>query len=213
MPSPDSTISPAQQRIIRAIAQFTRKEQPAFVPQLVQELGLAFASSLNPTLKILQRDGLIEVAGGGAKGRSRVVRLTPQGRQAAGLGGLPLIGRIAAGRLTEALAEPEQMLEDRELLPYQPGDFLLRVHGDSMTGDGILDGDKVLLRPEVDCREGEIAAVLVGSDHEATLKRVFREGSKIRLKPGNPLFPEVTVDAAEVKIAGVFRGLIRDQRR
>ncbi len=206
-------MSPAQHRIVLVLAQFARKDRPAFVPDLLGELGLASGSSLTPTLKIMERKGLVEIAGGGAKGRSRVVQLTSRGRHAAGLGGLPLVGRIAAGHLSEALAEPEQLLEAGDLLPHQLGDFLLRVQGDSMIGDGILDGDKVLLRPEVDWRDGEIAAVLVGSDHEATLKRIFREGNKIRLQPSNPLFPMVTVDASEVKIAGVFRGLIRDQRR
>ncbi len=208
----DFKISAAQQRIIQAIAKFARQEQPAFVPELVLELGLAYASSLNPTLKIMERNGLVEVAGGGAKGRSRVVRLTIRGRHAAGMGGLPLLGRIAAGYLTEALAEPKEMIDYKDLLPSQDGDFLLQVYGDSMIGDGILDGDKVLLRPGVAWRDGEIAAVQVGADGEATLKRIYREGSNIRLKPSSSLFPEITVDASEIIIAGIFRGLVRGQR-
>ncbi|MEO7933112.1 MAG: transcriptional repressor LexA [Chthoniobacterales bacterium] len=206
----DVRISAAQQRIITAIAKFARNDQPAFVPELVQELGLANASSVNSTLKTMQRNGLVEVAGGGAKGRSRVVRLTTLGRNAAGIGGLPLLGRIAAGYLTEALAEPEEMIDYKDLLPSRDGDFLLRVTGDSMTGDGILDGDKVLLRPGVDWRDGEIAAVQVGYEREATLKRIYREGAKIRLKPSNDRFPEIIVNASDVIVAGVFRGLVRD---
>ena len=195
------------------VARFEREERPAFVPDVVKALGLAAESSVTATLRLMERDGILEVKGGGSKGRSRVLRLTAKGRFAIGQGGLPLVGTIAAGLLSEALAEPEQVLEDRELLPHRPGDFLLRVRGDSMIGDGILNGDKVLLRPEVDAQDGEIAAVLVGSDHEATLKRIFRKGPKLRLKASNPQYADIVVDGAEVKIAGVYRGLIRDAVR
>lgn len=195
------------------VARFEREERPAFVPDVVKALGLAAESSVTATLRLMERDGILEVKGGGVKGRSRVLRLTAKGRFAIGHGGLPLVGTIAAGLLSEALSEPDQVIEDCELLPHRQGDFLLRVRGDSMIGDGILDGDKVLLRPEVDAWDGEIAAVLVGSDHEATLKRIFREGPKLRLKASNPQYADIVVDGAEVQIAGVFRGLIRDAVR
>jgi repressor LexA len=125
-----------------------------------------------------------------------------------------VLGTIRAGGLEEAIAEPETVLE--EFLPHRAGDFILRVKGDSMIGDGILEGDHVLLRPGVECARGEIAAVIVGSEEgefagecEATLKRVYLEGKRVRLKAGNPAYPDRVVPAAEVKIAGVFRGLIR----
>ena len=107
------------------------------------------------------------------------------------------------------MAEPETVFEDRDLLPYRPGDFLLRVRGESMTGDGILSGDYVLLRPNVRVEQGEIAAVMVGSEYEATLKRVQVEGATVRLRAANPAYADIIVPADEVKIAGVFRGLIR----
>lgn len=182
------------------------------MPDLVRVLGLAGESSLGPTLLLMARNGYLTVKGGGAQGRSRVVRLTPKGRLALSLGGLPLLGSIPAGRLSEALAEPESVVDERELLAFREGDFLLRVRGDSMTGDGILDGDKVLLRPGVEARDGEIAAVLVGETHEATLKRIFRQGERVVLRASHPDFPDVTVPGAEVQVAGVFRGLIRDGR-
>ena len=211
--SPLTGLSATHQRIARAVARFEKKHEPAFVPDLVQALGLAAESSLAPTLRIMVRNGFLALHGGGAQGRSRLVRLTPKGRLALALGGIPLLGSIPAGPLTEALAEPETILDERELLPYREGDFLLRVKGDSMIGDGILDGDKVLLRPQVEARDGEIAAVLVGDAHEATLKRIFRKGAKVILRASNPKYPDLAVPAATVKVAGVFRGLIRDGRK
>ena len=122
---------------------------------------------------------------------------------------LPLLGRIPAGPLAEAIQQAEEYFTPSELLPHRPNDFLLRVCGDSMIGDGILDGDLVLLRPGVPVPHGAIAAVCVGHDHEATLKRVFFEGDAIRLRAANPAYPDITVPAATVTFAGVFRGLVR----
>jgi repressor LexA len=204
-------LTDAQRRIVRVVERMERAGEPAFVPDLVQSLGLAAESSITPTLRLLERHGVVSVHGGGSRGRSRVVRLTARARYGMGLGGLPLLGTIPAGPLSEALANPETLIDDHELLSYREGDFLLLVHGDSMTGDGILNGDKVLLRPTTDIRPGEIAAVLVGDAHEATLKHVFFEakGKKIILRASNPAYPDLTVPAADVKIAGVFRGLVR----
>ena len=204
-------LTDAQRRIVRVVERMERAGEPAFVPDLVQSLGLAAESSITPTLRLLERNGVVSVHGGGSRGRSRVVRLTARARYGMGLGGLPLLGSIPAGPLSEALADPETLIDDHDLLSYREGDFLLRVHGDSMTGDGILNGDKVLLRPTTEIRAGEIAAVLVGDAHEATLKHVFFEagGKTIILRASNPAYPDLTVPAADVKIAGAFRGLVR----
>jgi len=208
-------LSNAHTRIAGAIASIERDGFPALVSDLVRELALAGSSSLVPTLRIMQRNGFVTIGGGGTNGRDQLVKLTPKGRYAVAEGGLPVLGTIRAGPMEEAVAQPDTVLEDSELLPHQPGDFLLRVKGDSMLGDGILPGDHVLLRPNVDAKRGEIAAVLLaeddeaGGDCEATLKRVYPEGEKVRLKASNPDYADIVVPAARVKIAGVFRGLVR----
>jgi repressor LexA len=88
---------------------------------------------------------------------------------------------------------------------------LLVVDGDSMIGDGIMPGDKVLLRPDVQVKEREIAAVQVGDDYRATLKHVhFGPGrNKLTLAASNPKYSPIIVAAAEVRVAGVYRGLVR----
>jgi repressor LexA len=108
------------------------------VPELVSRLGYAAESSLTATLKIMEREGWLDIRGGGAKGRSRMVTLTSKGRFALGAGGLPVLGSIPAGPLAEAISETDDVRDPGELLPWREGDFLLRVRGDSMTGDGIL---------------------------------------------------------------------------
>jgi len=206
-------LSPAQQRIAKVLARFEREERPVFVPDLVEELGMAAESSITPTLQIMQRNGFIDVFGGGRQRSYRLVRLTTKGRFAMGVGGLPLLGSIPAGRLKEAIAQPAEIVETDQLLTSRPGDFLLRAEGDSMIGDGIHDGDLVLLRPGVEVQQREIAAVHVGDAHEATLKRVFFEKNRVRLKASNPKYPDIIVPAAQWRgVAGVFRGLVRNVR-
>jgi repressor LexA len=242
-------LSSTQERIAKAIASIERTGFAASVSALVKELGLAGSSSLVPTLRIMQRNEFVSIQGGGGFGRDQLIKLTAKGRFAINEGGLPVLGEIRAGPLEEAVAEPDTVFEERDFLPYRPGDFLLKVKGDSMIGDGILPGDHVLLRPNVQVAQGEIAAVLVGDAFEATLKRFYLEtappnkldkpqisreanlseedfsdvvsddfesgassdngGAMVRLKAGNPKYADILVPAAEVKIAGVFRGLIR----
>lgn len=203
-------LTDAQQRIVSALARFEREDRPAFVPELVEALGLAAESSLTPTLKILERKEVIEVLGGGKQRAYRLVRLTAKGRRLVGLGGLPLLGAIPAGRLKEALAQPAEYLALDHLLPTRTGDFLLRADGDSMIGDGIHDGDLVLIRPGVEVRSGEIAAAYVGEDYRCTLKHVHFERSRVRLKASNPAYDDILVPESEWRgVAGVYRGLVR----
>ncbi len=193
----------------RTLADFARQERPGLVADLLKALRLAAESSLTPTLQKMARNGFVEIRGGGAQGRSRVVQLTTKGRQALGLGGLPLLGSIPAGPLSEAIAQAAEFIEPGALLPHRPGDFLLRVRGDSMQGDGILHGDLVLLRPGVDVPNKAIAAVGVGEEREATLKRVLYEGDRVRLRAANPAYPDFTVPAEQVSFAGLLKGVLR----
>ena len=206
-------LSPAHAKIARAIASIERDGFPALLGELVRKLNLAGSSSLAPTLRIMQRNGFVSIGGGGCHGRDQLVKLTPKGRFAVAEGGLAVHGSIRAGPPEEAVAEPEAVFESNDILPYRPRDFLLRVRGDSMTGDGILPGDLVLLRPDVRTEQGEIAAVMVGDDYEATLKRVHVEGTMVRLKASNASYADILAPATEVKIAGVFRGLVRHADR
>jgi len=195
-------------RIARTVADFERQEQPVFFSDLLKSLGLAAESSLTPTLQKMARNGFVEIIGGGA-GRSRLVRLTVKGRHVLGVGGLPLLGSIPAGPLAEAVAQAAEIIEPGNLLAHRAGDFLLRVHGESMIGDGILDGDLVLLRPDVEVPHRAISAVCVGDDREGTLKRVFYEGERVRLKASNPAYKDMTVRAEQVHFAGLLKGVLR----
>lgn len=203
-------LTPTQRRIALAIARLHTSGRPAFVPDLIAALGLAGESSLSPTLRIMERNGFIEIHGGGSGRVHRVVRLTAKGELAIGAGGLPVLGSIPAGPLIEAISQAEEVVETGSLLRHRVGDFLLRVRGESMIGDGIHDGDLVLLRPEVNVEPGEIAAVHAGDHYESTLKHVHFERGRVRLRASNPAFADIIVPASEWRgVAGVYRGLVR----
>jgi repressor LexA len=159
----------------------------------------------------MERNGFVHIDGGGKRGLRRTVCLTTQGKHTLGIGGLRVFGSIPAGPLMEVLEQCDTVVDSAELLPHRPGDFLLIVRGDSMVGDGILPNDKVLLRPHVPVRDREIAAVHIGDECMATLKHVcFGHGQgKITLRASNPKYKDIMVPSEDVKIAGVFRGLIR----
>lgn len=212
MARPRSTgLTSVHTRILRAIGRTLASGFPPSVAELADSLKLAGVTSLMPTLRIMERNGFVTISGGGERGRRRAVNLNARGKAALSIGGLPVLGRVPAGPLTEPLNQCEVVLDEHELLPHRPGDFLLVVDGDSMIGDGIMPGDKVLLRPHVQVREREIAAVQVGDDYRATLKHVhFGPGrTKVTLAASNPKYSPMVVASADLRVAGVYRGLVR----
>ena len=131
--------------------------------------------------------------------------------------------REPKARLAEVIARDDaENVSVDGLLDARPGDFLLRIKGDSMTGDGILNEDLVLIRPSDPVRQGEIAAVIAtgaGSDWDATLKHLHwldrgrpvppDRATEVRLRASNPAYPDILLPPEGVRVAGVFRGLIR----
>nr|AGS52730.1 SOS-response repressor and protease LexA [uncultured bacterium contig00069] len=124
---------------------------------------------------------------------------------------MPLIGRIAAG--TPILAEEnieDTFVIDQSLLPRSSQIFALRVEGDSMTGDGILNGDIAIIRMQKNAEKGEIIAAII--DGSATLKRYHPLQNKIELRASNPRYLPITIHEGEDEdfyIAGILAGVIR----
>lgn len=120
---------------------------------------------------------------------------------------LAVKGLIAAGFPIEAVedaAAEEMPLAD--VFGCKPNSFMLRVKGDSMVDDHIMDGDLIVVEGRDSANDGEIVVAL-DDNGQATLKRFYRENGKIRLQPSNPTMAPIIVD--HCKIQGVFKGLIR----
>jgi repressor LexA len=121
--------------------------------------------------------------------------------------GVPLLGSVAAGRPIEPFPQEESIEVPASLLG-KGEHFVLRVRGESMIDDGILDGDFVVVARREKAESGQTVIALVRG--EATLKRYYMEGHRIRLQPANAAMKPLTFDARDVTIQGVVTGLIRD---
>jgi repressor LexA len=124
---------------------------------------------------------------------------------------VPILGRVAAGALSEALEHPEDTVRiDRVLLGGAREVFGLRVRGDSMIKAGINDGDYVFVKKQIEARKGDIVIALVGE--EATCKYYYPESDRIRLVPANDTMSDIIVnkhDWRSTNVLGVVVGLYR----
>ncbi len=120
---------------------------------------------------------------------------------------LPLLGTVAAGAPIEAIRVPDTVSVPADLVGTKDC-YALRVQGDSMCDDHILDGDLVVVEARKVPREGETVVALIRRD-EVTLKRFHRDGGKIRLVPANPALKPMEFPAEDVEIQGVMVGLLR----
>lgn len=192
-------LSPMQRKVFERLLEH-RKRTGALpdLQALAKSLNIHYVS-LRQHLRALADKGYLHFE---SRGRGQSPRL----ELPAAFTGIPVLGEIPAGPLSEALAEPEGYLK----LEHALADFVLRVRGDSMA-DLIQDGDLVLLAKGAPWRHGEICAVRVGGD-EVTLKYVEYAGeSTLTLRAHNPAYAPLTVAAEEVAIEGCYRGLLRGE--
>ena len=120
---------------------------------------------------------------------------------------LPLLGNIAAGSPIEAVENREE-IDLESMFAARNGVYVLRVRGESMIDDHLCDGDYVVIERRETARNGEQVVALLDTG-EATLKRYFREGSKVRLQPANKTMEPRIVDIDRVRIQGVVIGVLR----
>ena len=171
--------------------------------EIAEEFGFASRNAAQKHIQALVADGLIELA----PGQKRGIRLVG-GRGPGQLVSLPVLGRVAAGSPIGAdIGLDQQVWLDRTLFSLKP-DYLLKVQGDSMIDDGILDGDLVGVHRTSEARNGQVVVARV--DGEITIKR-FEHGRKnIRLLPRNPAHAAIVVEPhQDYAIEGVSCGQVR----
>jgi repressor LexA len=184
---------------------------PPTVREIGEAVGLASPSTVHAHLANLERAGLIKRD----PTKPRALELTDRTRSqpAEDVHRLPLVGEIAAGSPLLADENIQEHLAVPDTLARGDGEeFLLRVKGDSMVNAGILDGDIVVVHRQDDARNGEIVVALAGQDEgadEATVKRFFREGGRVRLQPENDSLDPIYAEYVQVlgAVTGVFRKL------
>jgi repressor LexA len=169
----------------------------------VREIGQAFdirsPNGVMCHLKALEKKRLIKREGFSA----RAIQLLDHRPLA---GSLPLLGLVAAGSPTEAVAN-EERLQVNELFAG-PNHFVLQVRGESMIDDHIKDGDYVVIRKKETAENGERVVAMI--DGEVTLKRFYKDKNHIRLEPANKSMEPIVVSGNEdAKILGILVGVMR----
>lgn len=193
-------LTPRQAEILEAIRSHIAKHgRPPSRPELARTLGLASTNAVFKHLATLERKGAIALDPGFARG----IRVKEEG-------GLPLVGRVAAGAPILAI---ENLLGRYPVDPdlFRPrADYLLQVKGLSMRDEGILDGDWLVVHRTRAARSGQLVVARLGD--EVTVKRLKLRGRKAELVPANPDFRtlHVDLDRQPLEIEGVAVGVIRN---
>ena len=183
------------EKIVEFVRQFTLENGfPPSIREIGAAVGLRSTASVSYHLQQLQDKGLLQSPVG--KGRKRTVVTSQRG------GYIPIVGVVTAGL-------PILAVENQEGTMVWDGDpdcFALRVRGDSMIGAGILDGDKVVIRPQQTAQDGQIVVARIGD--EATVKRLRRQNGEIWLMPENDNYEPI--DGSEAEIIGLVRAVVRE---
>ncbi len=194
-----------QRAVVNAVRELIKENNYSpSVRQLGDRLGLAPAT-VQQHLDALERKGTIARTGG-AFG---IEILEPDYENEVAYAGTfraPLIGAIAAGAPILAFEDHEETVALPETMRGQGEHFVLRVQGDSMIEDHILDGDLVVIQRQQTADDGETVVALL-EDGTATLKRIYRDAAGIRLQPANSEMDPIHVD--NVDIQGKVTGIIR----
>ena len=163
------------------------------VREIGAAVGLRSTASVSYHLQALQEKGLLQAPQ--AKGRKRALVTGARPGQ------IPVVGVVTAGL-------PILAVENQEgTMPWhESGCFALRVRGDSMINAGILDGDKVVVRPQSTADNGQIVVARI--EDEATVKRLLRKNGEIWLMPENERY--APIDGTHAEIIGIVKGVVRE---
>lgn len=197
---------------------------PPTIREIGEHFGIRSTNGVNDHLKALERKGYLlrgelksralSVIDGG-RSPARLLRMSRRELSAVGEGEVvqvPVVGKVAAG---EPILARENITDHVRIDSVLLGDggrkvFALRVSGDSMIGDGILDGDYIFVRKQLQADPGEIVVAMI--EDEATVKRFYPEGDRVRFQPSNPRLKPIYVsrdDFRETQIIGVVVGVYR----
>lgn len=196
-------LTPRQQQILKLIQRrLDESGMPPTRAEIAEELGFKSANAAEEHLRALQRKGVLDIIPGASRG----IQLKDSLREQMGL---PLIGRVAAGRpmLAEEHIEGRYQIDPKIFQPK--AHYLLKVRGMSMKDIGILDGDLVAVHRTPEVRNRQI--VVARLDNEVTVKRYKHDGKIVWLLPENDEFEPIRVDLKEQSliIEGVVVGVLR----
>jgi repressor LexA len=202
-----------QQKILSFITNYVEQNN---VPPTIREIqfgtGISSTSMVSYHLKALERAQLLNRYERRSRG---LVINEPTRVHVQDIAAVPIVGIIGASAPVptpdaDVLAAAENSVQiARSMVGNTEGLYALEVKGNSMIDALINDGDIVIMRRDQEVRNGDLAAVFLTDRNESTLKRVFREGKRLKLKPENPTMKPFYVDARAAQIQGRVVCVIR----
>ena len=196
-----------QREALEAIIRY--RAERGYIPSirdLRRMLGINSLRGVTIHLDALEKKGWIE-----RESTSRSIRILAPDVAGTQWRSVPLLGTIAAGAPLLAVQNIEGYVPiPAEMAPPGKELFALKVSGDSMIGDHILEGDTVIVESRQTAENGQIIAALIGE--EATVKRLEMRPGVLRLLPSNPAYDPIEAKGEDVRILGKVVGLIRSYR-
>ena len=194
-----------QSEILRYLQEHIRDKgyAPSF-EEIAEQFSFQSLATVHEHLTNLERKGYIHRT----HNESRAIEVLPPKGQA-GATDIPLLGTVAAGNPIESVTSGETLAVPDQLLPRRGPNYALKVRGESMIDEHIVDGDFVVVHGKQAADNGEMVIALVNGS-EATVKRYYREpGGWVRLQPANPTMQPLRFQERDVLIQGVVVGVIR----
>lgn len=195
-----------QKQILGFIKQYIQSNGSApTLKQIAEAIGVSSLATVHEHLQALEAKGLITRKSGKIRSidlaQSDINLGTPEGFDA------PILGFIAAGAPIEPYTDPNATMNiPAAFVSGKKRTYVLQVRGESMIEDGIMDGDHVIIEQAEAATNGEIVVALLDNGM-ATLKRFFKETTRIRLEPANAKMQPIFVK--NVRIQGKVVGLVR----
>lgn len=190
-----------QKDVLDFITDFVREKGFAPTQKEIQEFfGFKSLGSVQDYIKYLTQGGYLNNDANSVRG------LTPSHMSSQGTEEIPLLGSIAAGVPIEAIEHSDTIAVPTTML-RKGTHYALKVKGESMIEDGILNGDTAVIRHQTSADNGQIVVAVV--ENETTLKRYYKKAKQIELHPANSSMKPIIIKDRECEIRGVMVGLIR----
>ncbi len=201
MPLP---VTPKQKEVLDYVVQFINEQGfPPSYREIAEGLKLASPSTVHVHIQALRERGYLRANAGNARELEPTDKAVRWGKSVI----LPLKGLITAGQPIEAVEEYETFAVPVDLAPDSANSYVLKVKGESMIEDGILDGDFVVVERNPSPKNGDVVDALLDNSY-ATLKRFYREKDRIRLQPANSKMKPIYCH--DPLIQGIVRAVIRN---
>jgi repressor LexA len=191
------SLAPNHKKTLQLIQKKIReKGYPPTVREICKAVGVTSSATAHKYLTILEKKGYIHRE----KEKSRAIQIIPQTKK------VPVVGSVAAGEPLWAAKDITEFIPIPEELSGNEESFMVKVEGDSMIGDHILDGDYVMVNPQQDADNGDIVIALLNQE-EVTIKRLYKKDHQVILQPSNPLYKPINTKDTIIlgKVIGILR--------